>query len=309
MSRAMEKATSTPRSMSSERLKKMDGTLLLLVDILKDQSLRLTKIETLQDELVRSWNSGRLTPEASELDSLRKDVNVIKEILNKQAELLTSLGETVSDKRVVKTADGSSVTASELEALRMTKQISSKLRTTSSSLAGLANEVKRKRTTRLDAEKVADRLSQQVTAHFDEAVQKPVEGLRKDLEGLRSDMSALGSDKLAEMREAVEEVLGHLKEGQRNIEAIERRVTFVGIGRLAIAVLPLFASLLIVGGLVGGAASIFGIGPLFGWAWASFAAASVWWQKVLIAVATLGGAALFVWVVLRVAQRIYDDFR
>ena len=84
-------------------------------------------------------------------------------------------------------------------------------------------------------------------------------------------------------------------------------MTFVGVGRLALAVLPLFAALILVGSLVWGFGSIFGIGPLFSWAWASFSAASLWWHKVLIAVGTLGGAALFLWIVLRTARWIYDE--
>ena len=86
-------------------------------------------------------------------------------------------------------------------------------------------------------------------------------------------------------------------------------MTFVGISRLALAVLPLFASLLLVGGLVWGLGSMVGIGPLFGWAWGSFMAASLWWQKALIAAATLGGAALFIWVVLRVSRWVYEELR
>ena len=93
------------------------------------------------------------------------------------------------------------------------------------------------------------------------------------------------------------------------MQSVERRVTFVGISRLALAVLPLFAALLLIGGLVWGLGSMFGIGPLFSWAWGSFMAASAWWAKLLIAVATLAGAALFVWVVLRVSRWIYDELR
>ena len=107
----------------------------------------------------------------------------------------------------------------------------------------------------------------------------------------------------------IEESLSELNEARRNIEAIERRVTFVGISRLALAVLPLFASLLLVGGLVWSFGSMFGIGPLFGWAWGSFMAASLWWQKALIAAATLGGAALFIWAVLRVSRWVYEELR
>lgn len=40
------------------------------------------------------------------------------------------------------------------------------------------------------------------------------------------------------------------------------------------------------------------VGPkIFGWAWALFAAAAVWWLALIIAVAMVGGALSLCWVV------------
>lgn len=103
--------------------------------------------------------------------------------------------------------------------------------------------------------------------------------------------------------------LTSLERNERHLESLEGRIPWTTVGKVAIAVLPLFASLLLVGGLVWGVMSMFGIGPLFGWAWASFTAASLWWQKMLIAAATLGGASLFIWAVLRVSRWIYEELR
>lgn len=191
----------------------------------------------------------------------------------------------------------------------MMKQLSRNLTETTTSLNELTAQVKAKSHVTLNEEKVADVMSRRVGEHFRKGVQEPVEGLRCDLQSFRDEMGALGSDKLSEVRTAVEESLSELNAARRSIESIERRVTFVGISRLALAVLPLFASLLLVGGLVWGLGSMFGIGPLFGWAWASFAVASAWWAKALIAAATLGGAVLFVWLVLRVSQWVYEELR
>ena len=311
MSRAMKKMTtsSMPPSASSEQLSKIDETLRVLIDTLMNQSKRLTAIEKAQSDLTITLSSKTSTSETSELDSLTSDVNEIKKTLNKQSETLSALGETVSDKRVVKQSDGSAVSAGDLQALSMTKTISSDLTKTTSALADLTAQVKAKSRVSLNAEKVAEVMSRRVTQHFDHAVQEPVDGLRNDLQGLREEMSTLGSEKLSEVRRAVEKSLSELNEARRNVEAIERRVTFVGISRLALAVLPLFASLLLVGGLVWGLGSMFGIGPLFGWAWGSFMAASLWWQKALIAAATLGASALFVWLVLRVSRWVYEELR
>lgn len=311
MSRALEKmsTSSTPPLPSSDKLSKIEDLLLALVESQRDLSKRLTNVEQEMITRTNELKSSMQTSEVSLPDSLTSDVNEIKQTLNKQSATLKVLGETVSDKRVVKTSDGSEVSASELQAHSMMKRISSELEKTTSSLAELAASVKAKSHVTLNEEKVAAYMSRRVEEHFQKAMQEPVDGLRSDLQGLREGMSSLGSDKLAEVHTAVDESLSELNEARRNIEAIERRVTFVGISRLALAVLPLFASLLLVGGLVWGLGSMFGIGPLFSWAWDSFAVASAWWAKALIAAATLGGAVLFVWLVLRVSQWVYEELR
>lgn len=191
----------------------------------------------------------------------------------------------------------------------MMKQLSSDLTKTTSSLNELAAQVKAKSHVSLNEQKVAEVMSHRVEEHFHKAVQEPVNGLRSDLQGFRDEMGTLGSEKLSELRTAVEESLEDLERAQQRVKSVERRVTFVGVSRLALAILPLFASLLLVGGLVWGLGSMFGIGPLFGWAWGAFTATSAWWAKALIAAATLGGASLFVWLVLRVSRWVYEELR
>lgn len=309
MSRALEKmsTSSAPPSASSEQLKQIDETLRALIDTMRNQSERLKKIEEEQARVASALSSQSSTSTISLPDSLTSDVDAIKLTLNKQSEMLAALSETVSDKRVVKQSDGSVVSGSELQAHSMMKTLSAELARMTSSLNNLTASVKAKSNVTLNAEKVAEVVSRRVTEHFDQAVDVPMQGLRSDLEGLRSEMGALGNEKLAEVEKSVEGSLKYLNDARRNIEDIERRVTFVGIGRLTLATLPVFASLLIVGGLVWGLGTMLGIGPVFSWAWASFAAASIWWHKVLIALATLGGAAGFIWLVLRLARWIYDE--
>lgn len=310
MSRALDRVqNSIPPSQTSEQLRKIEELLLAVVESQASLRKSLTSVEQEMITRTNALKSSMQTSQVSLPDSLTSDVNEIKKTLNKQSATLSVLGETVSDKRIVKTSDGSSVSASELQAHSMMKQLSSDLTKTTLALGELTAQVKAKSHVSLNAEKVAEVMSRRVTQHFDHAVQEPVDGLRSDLQGLREKMSTLGSERLSEVHRAVEKSLSELNEARRNIEAIEGRVTFVGISRLALAVLPLFASLLLVGGLVWGLGSMFGIGPLFGWAWGSFMAASLWWQKALIAAATLGGAALFVWLVLRVSRWVYEELR
>lgn len=328
MSRAMEKmeSSSMQRSQNSEQLSKIDETLRVLITTLTSQSERIKKIEEAQVSLMLALTSKTSTSEASEADSLTNDINAIKKTLNEQSEMLSELGETVSDKRVLKLSDGSTVTQSDLQAHSMMKRITEQMTTLTSTSEKLAEEVHAKSRV-LDDEKakawlksVGSWIAKKVNEHFDQAVQEPVDGLKSDLEGFRKEMGTLGAERLSEVRKEVDETvskahkavaegISKLDEASRKLEGIERRVTFVGISRLALAVLPLFASLLLVGGLVWGLGSMFGIGPLFGWAWASFSATSAWWAKGLIAAATLGGAALFIWVVLRVSRWVYEELR
>ena len=310
MSRALDRVqNSTPPLQTSEQLRKIEELLLAVVESQASLRKSLTSVEQEMITRTNTLKSSMQTSQVSLPDSLTSDVNEIKKTLNKQSETLSALGETVSDKRVVKTSDGSSVSASELQAHSMMKHLSSDLTKTTSALGELTAQVKAKSRVSLNTGEVAELMSRRVTQHFDHAVQEPVDGLRSDLQGLREEMSTLGTERLSEVHRVVEESLSELNEARRNIEAIERRVTFVGISRLALAVLPLFASLLLVGGLVWGVGSMVGIGPLFGWAWGAFTAASLWWQKALIAAATLGGAALFIWVVLRVSRWVYEELR
>lgn len=131
---------------------------------------------------------------------------------------------------------------------------------------------------------------------------KRVKVLRTDLEAL---CVPVGGNPVDAAIEKLVAAAPHLSDEQtrrlRELLGGERRVTFVGIGRLALAVLRLFTSLLRVLGYM------FGTGPFFGWAWASFTWVSLWWQKIMIPLGTIGAAVAFVLFVLRVAQWVRDE--
>ena len=164
MSRAMEKMTtsSMPPSARSEQLNKMEETLRVLIDTLMNQTKRLTAIEKAQSDLTRTLSSKPLDSETSVLDSLRSGVNEIVKTMNAHSETLNALADTVSDKRVVKLSDGSSVSASELQAHSMMKRLSSDLTKTTSALGELTAQVKAKSHVSLNAEKVAEVMSRRV---------------------------------------------------------------------------------------------------------------------------------------------------
>lgn len=232
-----------------------------------------------------------------------------KNRLNEIEKTLSAIAEQLSASGAVKLSDGSTVKRSDLDSYSMMKQLNSYLTKTTSALDELKQVVGNGRTVRVDIDRLSAYTVDVLDQRLSQAVEAPIKRVESTLEGFEHRVASLGTERLSEVHRAVEESLSELNEARRNIEAVERRVTFVGISRLALAVLPLFASLLLVGGLVWGLGSMVGIGPLFGWAWGSFMAASLWWQKALIAAATLGGAALFIWVVLRVSRWVYEELR
>ena len=318
MSRAMEKmeSSSMQRSQNSEQLSKIDETLRVLITTLTSQSERIKKIEEAQVSLMLVLTSKTSTSEASEADSLTNDINAIKKTLNEQSETLSELGETVSDKRVLKLSDGSEVSNSELQAFSMMKQISSGQTKIITALGELKKTVGNGRTVRVDM----SRLSEYAVGVLDErlsvAVEERVQRIESTLDGYEQRVADIGAQKVAETAQKVAEVsdkankvFASLERNERHLEDLEGRIPWTTVGKVAIAVLPLFASLLLVGGLVWGVMSMFGIGPLFGWAWGAFTAASLWWQKMLIALGTLGAAVLFVWAVLRASRWIYEELR
>ena len=318
MSRAMEKmeSSSMQRSQNSEQLSKIDETLRVLITTLTSQSERIKKIEEAQASLMLVLTSKTSTSEASEADSLTNDINAIKKTLNEQSETLSELGETVSDKRVLKLSDGSSVSASELQAHSMMKQIKEQMTETTTALGELKKTVGNGRTVRVDMSKLSEYAVGVLDERLSVAVEERIQRIESILDGYEQRVADIGAQKVAETAQKVDTVIdkankavASLERNERHLESLEGRIPWTTVGRVAIAVLPLFASLLLVGGLVWGVMSMFGIGPLFGWAWGAFAAASLWWQKALIAAATFGGAALFIWIVLRVSRWVYEELR
>lgn len=318
MSRAMEKmtASSMQRSQNSEQLSKIDETLHVLITTLTSQSERIKKIEEAQASLMLVLTSKTSTSEASEADSLTNDINAIKKTLNEHSKLLSELGETVSDKRILKLSDGSSVSASELQAHSMMKQIKEQMTETTTALGELKKTVGNGRTVRVDMSKLSEYAVGVLDERLSVAVEERVQRIESTLDGYEQRVADTGAQKVAETAQKVAEVsdkadkvFASLERNERRLEDLEGRIPWTTVGKVALAVLPLFASLLLVGGLVWGFGSMFGIGPLFGWAWGLFTTASLWWQKMLIALGTLGAAALFVWVVLRVSRWVYEELR
>lgn len=308
-------------------------------ETLASLTLRLDAVEAHERELTKSVNAMSGFLKVMD-EALTAAINQVKELISQQHEqpsqtqlddetknrlneiekTLAEVAKQLSLSGAVKLSDGSTVTQSDLQAHSMMNQINEKVTALTSTSENLAKEVHEKSHVKLDGKVTGQWLAKKVVEHFDQAVQEPVDGLRSDLEGFREEMGTLGAERLSEVRREVDETVStlnkkvdvmSLKLSQvcQKFEDIERRATFVGASRIVLAVLPLCVALILVGGLVWGFTSMVGIGPLFGWIWTSFTAASLWWHKLLIAIGGLGAAALFVWVVFRMSRWVYENLR
>ena len=301
------------------------ASLMSRLDAVEDQTRELTKSINAMSGWLKAMAEAqtaaikrleRLISQQHEQPSQTQLDDETKNRLNEIEKTLAAIAGQLSDKRVVKLGDGSEVSNSELQAFSMTKQISSGQTKIITALGELKKTVGNGRTVRVDM----SRLSEYAVGVLDErlsvAVEERIQRIESILDGYEQRVADIGAQKVAETAQKVDTVIdkankavASLERNERHLESLEGRIPWTAVGRVAIAVLPLFASLLLVGGLVWGVGSMFGIGPLFGWAWGLFTAASVWWHKVLIAAATLGGAALFIWVVLRVSRWVYEELR
>ena len=301
------------------------ASLTLRLDAVEDQERELTKANNATSGFLKAMDEAhttafkRLEGLISQQPEQRSQTQLDDETKNRLNEIektLDAVAKQLSDKRVVKLSDGSSVSASDLQAFSMTKQISSDLTKTTSALGELKKTVGNGRTVRVDMSKLSEYAVGVLDERLSVAVEERVQRIESILDGYEQRVADIGAQKVAEAAQKVDTVIdkankavASLERNESRLEALEGRIPWTTVGKVAIAVLPLFASLLLVGGLVWGFGSMVGIGPLFGWAWGAFTAASLWWQKALIAAATLGGAALFIWVVLRVSRWVYEELR
>lgn len=198
----------------------------------------------------------------------------------------------------------------------MMKQIKEQMTETTTALGELKKTVGNGRTVRVDMSKLSEYAVGVLDERLSVAVEERVQRIESTLDGYEQRVADIGAQKVAETAQKVAEVsdkankvFASLERNERRLEDLEGRIPWTTVGKVAIAVLPLFTALILVGSLVWGFGSMVGVGPLFGWAWGLFTAASLWWQKALIAAATLGGAALFIWVVLRVSRWVYEQLR
>lgn len=260
-------------------------------------------------QLSKSISQQHEQPSQTQLDDDTKSrLSEIEKTLAEVAKQLSASG-------AVKLSDGTEVRRSDLDAYTMMQNLKSQQETMTTALDELTKTVGNGRTVRIDMNLLSEYAVRVLDERLARAVETPVQRVERTLDEVEQRVAAIGTQRVSEAAQAVEKVTDKADElvasvgrAERRLESLEGRMTWTTVGRFCLALVPLAAVLLVLGGLTMGVFHALGFGPLLGWAWSSFSAASTWWGKGLIAVATLGGVAGFTALVWWLAGRLRDEF-
>lgn len=259
--------------------------------------------------LSRSILQQHEQPSQTQLDDETK--NRLSEI----EKTLSAIAEQLSASGAVKLSDGSTVKRSDLDSYSMMQSLKSTMQTMTSALGELKQVVGNGRTVRVDIDRLSAHTVRVLDQRLSQAVEAPIKRIESTLEGFEHRVASLGADKISEAAQRLDQTLAKAEEvvttvsrTERRLEVLEGYLTWTTVGRICLALVPLAMVLVILGGLTMGAFYALGFGPLLGWAWGSFEAATSWWAKGLIALATLSGVAGFAAVVWRLGERLREEF-
>ncbi|MDO5617262.1 hypothetical protein [Kocuria sp.] len=147
------------------------------------------------------------------------------------------------------------------------------------------------------AERIGDYLAPQLERRLSPQFDASEKRMAAAFKAQERHLEELGRTKTAEMRETLQDFTKGLDRGERIVAGLKSALTWAGIGKIAVALLPFVFAAMVWGMLVGIVAQMFGIPQIFHWAWTSFLEAEAWWSKLLIFLATTGSAFGFCWLV------------
>ncbi len=258
------------------------------------------RIELEQAQRSMKQSAGSTSPAASE-----KKLDEILSMQGIQGKAIALMGEMLTQTEAIKLPSGETVTRGDVESLRLTRSISATLEETTAALADVQAEVRRGHVVRLNEDKVVARLSRNLEASMRERDSR----LEAALTAQEARLEGIGQVRAAAVAAELTEAARRLERAEDRVRSLQRAITWQGVGRVALALVPFAVVALVLAGTLGLLGTAFGVGPLLGWAWSSFEAASAWWAKALIAAGTVGGVSLAVWLVARLGGKVSDAYR
>lgn len=296
-------STSETSGPSTSRLDAVEQQLRKLTKAVADLTGYVKVMDEQQEKrLERLSTSNHSDASSKNFDSLHKKLHDLTQTLLRVGEILTR-------SEVVRLDDGSSVTRSELSAHAMVTKVLSEMEGVSSAVERLAEEVRAKREVRVDSGKVAQVVTSKLGATIDQKLAESADRVESVLAAHEARLAELGDAKIAGVTKQLDEATKGLERAEKVASGLRGALTWAGVGKVAAASIPLALVALAMAMLLGLGGQLLGVEPLFAWAWASFAAAETWWAKLLIAVATLGGASALGWVIYKFGQKLYETYR
>ncbi|MGJ9405755.1 hypothetical protein ACHABQ_05465 [Nesterenkonia aurantiaca] len=159
----------------------------------------------------------------------------------------------------------------------------------------LTKEVRAKR--RINEDKIADRLLGQLDQIMDKKIKASGERFEAVLRDQEARMEAQSAKGASEARRTAEKLTEALQRAEKTAKKVKTGLTWWGLGRVAMLLLPP-ALILLTMSLVGGTtAYALGLGPLTEWVWGSFADIEPLWGQGLFVLLFLGILAGIAWAV------------
>jgi len=307
------------RQQNSEMLERLTSTL----PAVEQQLTKLTKsvadltaFVRIMDEQqdTRLGNLSTLRPPEPP-SSLPLD-DAAKNRLSEIEKTLAIIAKQLSSSEAVKLPEGSLVRRSDLDAHAMVLKIEKQLQTTTSASNELTEAVRKRGVIRVDTTKLTQQAISALDARLAAAVDPSISRFEARLAEWETRSTLASVKQMADTSLEVERVVARAEDAvraagraERRVDAMMVRITWTNVGRLCLALVPLAAVLLVVGGLAFGTLQALGVGPLLNWAWTAFELAEEWWAKALIAAGTIGGIALSGAVIWRLGLKLADQYR
>lgn len=296
-------STTSPRS--SEEVAALEAMAQRLEEIARSQKDVVHAVSQLRVEVEQTQRSTRQSAGSKSPDASEKKLDAILESQATQGKAIALMGEMLTQTEAVKLPSGETVARGELDALRLTRSTNEQLKAATAALSEVRAEIRRGHVVRLDEDKVAERLSR----NLDQAMRARDQRLEKSFSAYEERLGSIGADQADRMAERLSEAAKRLERSEDRVRSLQRAITWQGVGRVALALVPFAVVALVLAGALGLLGTAFGVGPLLGWAWSSFDAASLWWHKALIGAGAVSGASLAVWLVVRLGKKVSDAYR
>ena len=187
--------------------------LTLRLDAIEQQTRELTKAVNAVSGFLRAMDEAqsaelkRVRTSISQQPEQRSQTQLDDETKNRLSEIektLDAVAKQLSDKRVVKLSDGTSVPASDLQAFSMMKQIKAGMTTMTSALDELKKIVGNGRTVRVDMNQLSEYAVGVLDERLSVAVEERVQRIESTLDGYEQRVANIGAQKTTEAAQKVD---------------------------------------------------------------------------------------------------------